>query len=84
MTSNDAQMIEVLKARERLIEYKNKIQCYPPYPDRPLESIPAITPPEHRLYRKMQEIQGLVNNTRMQIQSHIQSHSSKKKVSKYD
>ena len=77
---------EIDEARERMIAFTDKIHPYPAYPEEiqkehDLESrlflanIPA--PPEHRLNKKLLEVEGLVRNTRMKLQEHI-AHSSKK------
>ena len=44
----------------------------------PIETPPPIIPLEFRPYKKLLEVEGLARNTRMKIQEHLQSHSSKK------
>lgn len=50
----DEQMIEIGRARERLLKFKNKIQCYPPYPNPPK---PQIQEPEVWQPRQWDELQ---------------------------
>ena len=57
--------------------------CDKPTYYRELEAAQPIalpqTPPEHRLIKKLLEIQGMANNTRMKLQEHLTS----KKKSKF-
>ena len=75
----DEQMIEIGKARERLREYRDKIQPYPQYVVPGEEAPLPVVFPEHRLLNKVKELEGITYNTRQVIQEH----TSKKKKTSY-
>jgi len=83
MRFNDETMLEICQARERLMAYKLKCQPYP------LEEIQQDLPqvqydllPEHRLMKKLQEVEGKSNYAVTRLQEHLGK--PKRKSSKYD
>jgi len=77
---NAEEHLEICRARERLLSFKSKIENYPAYlSEIPPEPLPSIQP-EHRLFKKLQEVDGKLNNTRMILQQHL---NPKKKRNTY-
>ena len=89
---SEEQWLEISRARQRLLDYKNSIQMYPSYPEKaqpypqyvvPGEEAPLpVVFPEHRLLNKLNELQGIAYNNRQKIQEHI-SYSQKKGARTY-
>jgi len=86
---SEEQWLEISRARQRLLDYKNSIQMYPSYPEKaqpypqyvvPRDEAPLpVVFPEHRLLNKVKELEGITYNTRQVIQEH----TSKKKKTSY-
>ncbi len=74
--------MKIEEVQDILAEFENRISYLE---NSNTTAIPIKTPPiipaeplEFRPYKKLIEIEGLARNTRMKIQAHLQSHSSKK------
>ena len=57
MKFTDIEMIEICRARERLREFKEKIQPYPSYPPEPQ---PAEEPWRPKYWHRFQQLEGRV------------------------
>lgn len=76
----DEEYLEILKGREEMRAYKEKVVKYPAYPEdlppRP-DPLPPVLP-EHRLIKKLLEVEGIANYAKQKVQEHTLSSKKRK------